>query len=275
MFTAVCWNIGGKNAQSGIVRLISGLQREHDADVIALAECSDGVVGSALRALNSLRTEFAFVQLASRVRLLVRQTAITRAEETERHAYYSILKLSRGSLPQLLLAPVHMVSRLEKEAPHIDRELEQFANAIRSTETSVGHSRTVVLGDLNAHPFSDGVAGAVGLHGVMSRPVANRLERQAAHRQYSFFFNPMWRFFGDATTEPPGTYYREPGGEHTGYYWHMFDQVLLRPALLPYYQSDSVCIVTRVGHDLLASADWRPNLTIGSDHYPIRLRLTC
>ena len=158
MFCAVFWNIGGKSARDGIVRLISALQREQDADVIALAECSDGVIGSVLQALNPRRAaDFVLVRTSSRVRVLIRQT-ISLAQETDRHEYYSILKLWRGSRPQLLLAPVHMVSRLEKEAPHIDKELAQFADAIRNTETATGHTRTIVIGDLNAHPFSDGVA---------------------------------------------------------------------------------------------------------------------
>ena len=131
------------------------------------------------------------------------------------------------------------------------------------------------MGDLNAHPFSDGVVSSVGLHGVMSREVASRDERQASHRPYPFFFNPMWRFYGDATAGPPGTYYREAGGDHTGYYWHLFDQVLIRPSLIPFYQAGSVSIVTETAGTSLADKSWRPNDAIGSDHFPIRIRLTC
>jgi endonuclease/exonuclease/phosphatase (EEP) superfamily protein YafD len=276
MFCAVFWNIGGKTPRDGIVRLISGLQREHAADVVALAECSDGVLGSVLRALNSSgrATEFDIALTSSRVRVLIRRT-ITRADEIGRHEYYSILKLTRDNRDELTLAVAHMVSRLEKDAAHIDRELEQFAGAIRAAEDATGHDRSLVIGDLNAHPFSDGVAAAVGLHGVMSRAVAARGGRQAAHRRYSFFFNPMWQFFGDAAAVPAGTYYREAGGDHTAYYWHLFDQVLVRPSLLPYYDVGSVCIVTSVAGTALGTAGLVPDRSIGSDHYPVRVRLTC
>ncbi|MBN9120063.1 MAG: endonuclease/exonuclease/phosphatase family protein [Planctomycetes bacterium] len=275
MFCAVFWNIGGKTPRDGIVRLISALQRQEDADVIALAECSEGVIGSVLQALNSGGSaNFSVVSTTSRVRVVARRT-ISFALEVDRHEYYSILKLWRGNDLQLLLAPVHMVSRLEKESSHIDRELERFAEAIRLVELATGHAQTIVLGDLNAHPFSDGVTSSVGLHGVMSRVVANRIERQASHRRYPFFFNPMWQFFGDGTTRPAGTYYREPGGDHTAYYWHLFDQALLRPSLIPFYQDDSACIVTTVAGTSLAGTDWAPDRAIGSDHYPIRIRLTC
>jgi endonuclease/exonuclease/phosphatase (EEP) superfamily protein YafD len=274
MFCAVFWNINKKLPHSGIVRLIAALQRQEDADVIALAECSDGVLGSVMRALNPPgETKFLVTQTTSRVCLL-RRRIIRATAEIEKHEYYSILELSRGKQPGLLIAAVHMVSLLEKDAPHIDKELGKFAEAIRKVEEGAGHDRTIVIGDFNAHPFSDGVAASVGLHGVMSRHVAARGERQASHRNYPFFFNPMWQFYGDATTQPAGTYYLEPEGDHTGYYWHLFDQALIRPSLLPYYQNDSVCIVTEVTGESLFDRNWRPNNTVGSDHFPIRIRLT-
>jgi endonuclease/exonuclease/phosphatase (EEP) superfamily protein YafD len=275
MFCAVFWNIGGKMPRDGIVRLITALQREENADVVALAECPDGVLGLVLRALNApgKPPKFFATQTTSRVRLLCRQ-ALRATGEIAKHEYYSIIGLSRGKQPELLLAVVHMVSLLEKDSSHIDKELGKLAEDIRQVEEGAGHNRTIMLGDLNAHPFSDGVAASVGLHGVMSRQVAARGERQASHRKYPFFFNPMWQFYGDAANRPAGTYYREPEGDHTGYYWHLFDQVLIRPSLLPYYQNDSVCIVTEVAGASLADRIWRPNSTIGSDHFPIRIRLT-
>ena len=50
MFCVVFWNIDGKAARSGIVRLVAGLQKDQDADVVALAECPYGVLGAVLRA---------------------------------------------------------------------------------------------------------------------------------------------------------------------------------------------------------------------------------
>ena len=66
-----------------------------------------------------------------------------------------------------------------------------------------------------------------------------------------FFYNPMWSKFGDAGPAPPGTYFRNKG-EDVNYFWHMFDQVLVRPALLDSLPNDGVSIVSRVGDmDLL------------------------
>ncbi len=278
MFSAVFWNIGNRSPKSGIVKLIAGLQRQSDADIVILAECSAGVLGSVLRALNNhtTRPQFWIVTTSSRVQVLRRNT-IRRVQEIAHHDYYSLLTISRHSQsPDLLLAAVHMVSLLTKDSSHIDTELTNFANDIRKVENSLKHKQTIVLGDLNAHPFSEGVCSSAGLHGVMSQQIAKRIERQASHRTYPYFFNPMWQFYGDpTTTTPSGTYYREASGEHTAYYWHLFDQVLLRPSLLPFYTRNSVCIITSIEGTTLATQDGRPNTDIGSDHFPISLKLNC
>jgi hypothetical protein len=53
----------------------------------------------------------------------------------------------------------------------------------------------------------------------------------------------------------------------------MFDQVLIRPEALPWFQGD-VRIVTRIGETDLADGDGCPNQDIGSDHFP-RLSARC
>jgi hypothetical protein len=84
-----------------------------------------------------------------------------------------------------------------------------------------------------------------------------------------FFYNPMWGRYGDETHGPPGTYYRR-GGQISPF-WHIFDQVLLRPSLLQYYSSNAVEIVGEIGGRSLLR-DGRINQSI-SDHLPIFLRL--
>ena len=275
MICAVLWNVGRKGPRDGIVRLITDLQVQEDADIIALAECSDQVVATVLRALNPRGRSPAFnlIPTTSRVRLLVRGP-VPGTHELDSHEYYSVVHLLPNVGPARILVVIHMVSLVSKDRGHIDHELTLLAGAIRKAEDSLQHSRTILLGDLNANPFADGVVNASGLHGVMSRAVAARGSRQASHRSYPFFFNPMWQFFGDGETQPAGSCYYEPEGAHTGYYWNLFDQVLIRPCLLPYYAHDSVKIVSLIAGKRLTQSNWIPDRSIGSDHLPVRLRLT-
>ena len=275
MFCAVFWNIAKKTGRDGIVRLITALQRQEDADVIVLAECSEGVVGSTLRALNPLGTvAWEWIPMHSRVQVLLRR-ANAQIAEVRWHEYYSLLELRRPQALPLLLAVAHMVSRVHKEFDDVDEELGEFAVAIRSREEHQKHTNTVLIGDLNANPFANGLVLPRSLHAVMPRKVAERGVREVSHRTWPYFFNPMWQFFGDGTTSPPGTCYYAPEGSHRAFHWNMFDQVLLRPALLPYYASDSVKIIHAIGADSLSKGDWVPDRDVGSDHLPIRIRLNC
>lgn len=85
------------------------------------------------------------------------------------------------------------------------------------------------------------------------------------------FYNPRWGFFGDRTPGPPGTiYYRK--GAQLSYDWNMFDQTLLRPAVME-LADEEVMIVQRCGEQALIAKSGRPDRNIGSDHLPILVTL--
>jgi hypothetical protein len=91
-------------------------------------------------------------------------------------------------------------------------------------------------------------------------------------KDHIFFYNPMWSKFGDAGPSPPGTYFYNSGSD-VNYFWHMFDQVLVRPALLGSLSNDSVGIVSRIGDVALHTDRGRPNSAAASDHLPIICKL--
>ncbi len=53
----------------------------------------------------------------------------------------------------------------------------------------------------------------------------------------------------------------------------MFDQVLIRPDLLDFFQIDSLKIITEINGISLLSDFGRPNKSKGSDHLPILFSL--
>ncbi len=87
-----------------------------------------------------------------------------------------------------------------------------------------------------------------------------------AGRPYRFFSNPMWGCFGDRTPGPPGTYYYPRGS-----YGHLFDQVLLRPALMD--ALTELRILEDDGVESLLTDRKRPRASQASDHLPILFRL--
>ena len=124
----------------------------------------------------------------------------------------------------------HLPSKLHATADDQQLATAELARDIADAEDR-HDTRTLVVGDLNANPFEASLAGAGGLHAVSCREVARREERTIRGRPYRLFYNPMWGVFGDRTPGPPGTYYRSAGGA-VNYYWNVYDQVLLRPALM-------------------------------------------
>lgn len=147
-----------------------------------------------------------------------------------------------------------------------------MANEIRKIEEKVGHSRTVLVGDLNMNPFQGGVIAANGLHAVMDRTIALRRSRTVQARRYPFFYNPMWGLFGDATAGPPGTHFYE-NASHDMLFWNMYDQVLIRPDLLPYFHNEELKILTEDDTVSFLTHRGLPDASGVSDHLPILFKL--
>jgi hypothetical protein len=77
----------------------------------------------------------------------------------------------------------------------------------------------------------------------------------------------MWNFLGDETEHPPGTYYYD-SGKTVNHYWHMFDQVLIRPEIRANLRYDTLRIVDHDGEESLVTEGGRPDRD-KSDHLPI------
>lgn len=176
-----------------------------------------------------------------------------------------------GVEPDLLLVVAHLPSKLHMA--HSDDRTQlttRLGRLIRDEEAAIGHTRTVVVGDLNMNPFESGVVGSEGLHGVMTRAIAATGGREVGGEYREFFYNPMWQFFGERVEGPPGTYHSRAGG-YTTYFWHVPDQVLVRPAMLECLSD--VRIVHQVAARSLLTPSGVPDASVGSDHLPLLFTL--
>jgi len=172
----------------------------------------------------------------------------------------------------ILLAITHFPSKREWSGDSQAHECINLAEDIKREEKSIGHSRTILVGDLNMNPFETGMVSAKGLHAVMSKAIARKGHRTVQKQQYPFFYNPMWSLLGDSTIGPPGTCYF-PRSEHIAYFWYMFDQVLIRPDLLGSFRNKDLQILESDGEATLISRKGYPNSREFSDHLPIFFKL--
>jgi endonuclease/exonuclease/phosphatase family metal-dependent hydrolase len=260
------WNLNGKPLQDRLARLV----HNHDIDVVVLVECAISS-HDLLDLLNDdQETEYiAGWTLLETVAVLARfpQRSFRTLEEDE-SIRLSMRQLILPSGKDILLVATHSSSKLYQSPESQSQDCTRLASVIRNREQKLGHSRTVLVGDLNMNPFEPGVVSCHGLHGVMARQTAERESRMIKGQDYQFFYNPMWGHFGDGLDGPPGTYYNSRA-ESVCYFWNIFDQVMVRPSLLSAFNNGDLRILDSDGTDSLLTGHGLPDGAFVSDHLPI------
>lgn len=270
MISFLFWNINQKPLQN----LIAKISSIYDIDILMFAENSIDIY-ELLSILNDYSSGEYFyapgigcqkIQIFSRF-----------SEEFIRPLYESndltIRYLNLPGLTDILLAVNHFPSKLYWDETSQLIECVKLNNSILDVEKQIGHSRTILVGDLNMNPFENGVISSEGLHAVMSRNIALKGKRIVKNKEYPFFYNPMWNFFGDTSPGPCGTYYYEKS-IHKVFFWNIFDQMLIRPDLLPSFNNKDLTIVTSIDDINLLDKNGFPDRKKCSDHLPIVFKLS-
>lgn len=270
MLSFLFWNLMNRDLRPVVAEAVN----EHEVDILALAECivPDDEMAAVLASVTG--DDFAPVSYnADKVRVFTRLPANrwVRRQTDAVSARTAIWTVRAGRSPAIVLAVAHLPSKASLASSEQALLAVELAKEIHRVEEFVGHERTLLVGDLNMNPFDDGVIGAPALHAVMTRRLAERTDRRVQGNRYRFFYNPMWGFFGDRTKGPPGTYFHRSAGV-AELYWHMLDQVLLRPALM--HRLRKLAILERIGsRSLLTSKRGVPHSSVCSDHLPLTFSL--
>jgi len=269
MAVLLFWNIGRRESGAAIGHLC----REYDVDVLLLAEAEIGSA-SLTTAINevtgSSRTFWELPPREGRVRAFTRYSPGD-VEPTFDDNHIKMLDLHPLTGVPLLIVAAHLPSKLWGDNNNQAYWVRTLRQDIMREETKLGHQNTVIIGDLNLNPFEDALTAADGLQGVMDRQVATRPARVVQGRKWDYFYNPMWSRLGDASPGPPGTYWRA-GSDLVNHFWNTFDQVLLRPALLPFYQPEQLRVPDHVdGQPILHVRGTAGDL---SDHLPVVIELS-
>lgn len=265
MATFLFWNLDRKALQ----RQVAAITRDNDVDVILLAE-SVAEDSEILEALAKEMPDTVFrppaIHPYKKIAVYLRYSSRFWTPVYDRPRYV-IGEYRPPAKSSLLIAAVHLPSRANASTQSINTECIRFASRLREAEERRSTDRTIVVGDLNLDPFDYGVVAATGLHGVMTRQLASKGARVVNDRPYRFFYNPMWSGLGDRSAGPPGSFYHYRS-EQVAYFWHTFDQLLLRPSLLSEFRDDSLRFLTEVrGKSLLRKGT--PNRRSYSDHLPL------
>ena len=185
---------------------------------------------------------------------------------------WTIREMQLPGLESVTLVVVHLPDKGQASNASQFSLCCELATDIKSVESQVGHERTLVVGDFNMNPWEDGMLAANGLHAETTRAIAGKRTRLISEQEHRYFYNPMWNFFGDATRGPAGTYFFRRA-EMVRMSWNIFDQVLLRPTLLPYFETEELEILAGDGKRSFLTRSGTPTTQQSSDHLPILFKL--
>jgi endonuclease/exonuclease/phosphatase family metal-dependent hydrolase len=271
MLTCLFWNLNRKP----LVDKAALLCKERDVDILLLAEQEV----SQRKTVEILKREnLKFEQIRPPSKLPSPRVEVwsriptanwTGAFDSESAVIFN-LRTPAGS--NLLLVGAHLNSKLYAGPEDQQIACMRLAGEIARAEANFGHTRTVLVGDLNMDPFEPGIVMADGLHSISSRIEAQRESRRVSGVLRPFFYNPMWSRFGDKNWCPPGTYFYHSSNQ-LAYFWHLFDQVMVRPSLLSRFPENEIDIVTQFDNTSLLDINGRPDRKLGSDHLPLQFKL--
>ena len=284
MLNLVFWNLKKKT----LAESVGLLAEEREADIVVLAEMPDSTeeIFTRLRQYDSdftvneprlppsTETATASARTLKRRVILYHRSSSAQVQRLHDAKYWTIYQLSLSDGESLILVAAHMPAKSNRGYIGFANRLplfQQLCQDILKEEGASGTDRTIVIGDLNQNPFDNEVVHLETLNAVMDPDVANRGSCQRDGQTYKYFYNPMWTAYGRRQA-PMGTYYyQEP--DSVRYYWHVLDQVLLRPDLIPALSNEMPTIITELGGESLLRANGRPDNSRFSDHLPIALSL--
>jgi len=270
MLSLLFWNLNAQQNPSVETRL-TRIAANYRVDVVVLAEI--GLPIERIEAALSAQSAKSFRRVALASERLHSFTHLPAGSVQPRHdsldGRWTVVRLQHG-VWDLLLAAVHLHSKLHRDDKEQLLQATLTVSDIVRLEDEIGHTQTIVIGDFNMNPFESGMVANQAFHAVMSNDVARSIQRKVDSRDYRFFYNPMWGLLGDRTPGPPGTLYYTGSGP-VEFFWHTFDQVLVRPGLARLL--DQVQVLETDGVETLLTDSGRPSRSSASDHLPIYVRL--
>jgi len=267
------WNVDGLRkfdmSERQLPQIATELALERSLDLLFLIEC--GVPVEPIPTSPEEGLEFFAVACGDRFKVLVRfdPQFMCRLAPPVPSDRFDLWHLKLPLQEDVLIGVVHGLDKRNNSQQRQELFLRQFVAGLEYHEGKAGHNRSIVLGDFNANPYEAPMASALGMNAVMSRTIAQGPARRLLNSSYPFFYNPMWNLYGDEPrASAPATYFYR-GSDPTEMYWHMLDQVLIRPSLIERFQVGALEIITAIRGRELTRASGIPDRSRFSDHLPV------
>lgn len=271
----VFWNI---HKNRDIFPILKELATTEDVDILMLAEYPDCQEKELLDILNQSPSIYKYqyskpnsptdkVKIFTRFDTSYLKNCNDKQRLSAKQLFSTILN------DNITLITCHFPSKInmtDDELSDYSIEVSQF---IKEVEEQVGHKRTIICGDFNMNPFDNGMIQTKGLHTVMDKSIIhNNGVATVRDYTYEFLYNPMWGFLGDTGKgKVSGTMYYN-SSKSINLYWHIYDQVLIRPELIGYFDDSFLEVITNINRRELLTQNHIIDKQY-SDHLPIKFNL--
>ena len=263
------WNVYKKNLIAPLLQVIL----ENDIDIVALAETENldiqGVIHSL--ALQSQDWKVLKIYPESDIRVLTRMYKhISVHREDKRFASYKIF----DGKEIFLLHVVHLASPMHLKECARDLRAVNISQVLRKIEDGIfsgSEYKSIVVGDFNLQPYSQGISSIHGFNATMSIPIAKKIFRKAEGEPKLFYFNPTWKLMGDNKTAQ-GTYYNSSDQQDKSIFWYAFDELLIRPYFIDRFNWEYFGIVEKTESYQFVSREMIDKSNY-SDHLPIKFEI--
>jgi hypothetical protein len=263
------WNIYKKNLLGPLLQVIL----ESSIDVVALVESENLDVSSLINELKLRGQDWKLVEMCpvTDIRLVAKQTIhISVHQEGKRFSAYKIV----DGKEMYLLDVVHLSSPMHLEEEARNARATNISQVLRKIEENVFENsefKSIIVGDFNLQPYSQGISGVYGFNATMSVPKAKKIFRIVDGEPKYFYFNPTWKLMGDNKIAQ-GTYYNNSDQQERSMFWYSFDEVLVRPYFIDKFNWEKFGIIEKtdnykfVSNEIIDKCDY-------SDHLPIRFEI--
>ena len=258
------WNINKKP----LINEVKWLCDTYDVDILILAENRMSNVDILAKLNKNTNKLFSFYSSS-----LNRVSIYSRYKFDMKTDYHwgVIGKITHPIGVDVLLVAVHLPSKLYCNAEEQALLSPRFANEINFYEQLQNHTKTIVIGDFNMNPFDSGMINSEGFHAVMDQSIALKNHRKVSGEQKKYFYNPMWGRMGDTSIGATGTYYYSKSTP-LSYFWNTFDQILIRPSLLPTFNDKNLKVIETIDNKSLIK-NGKILKKEFSDHLPLFMEL--
>lgn len=263
------WNVHDSIMNNQLKRKSNTLLRDiilkYKPNIIGLAEYKDDMT-ELIEMLNGAGGNYTHVPQLGCTRInIITEFGLDEINRRDEGPYYSMYEMPYINKGKQLVVFVHMRSKLYKSDIEQIPHAANIKNKINEIVGCNPDSNVVVLGDFNMNPFAPAMVMGSVMAAIPYRSIVSNIKTRRIDRTNNIMlYNPTWKFMGEGSI-PHGTYYYSSGD--LVYYWNVLDQVLVSPAVVPYFDLESLEII----HEgKLEKSTGKPKF---SDHFPIMFKI--